>query len=185
MKTDRSDILECQQGNLQAFERLVRCYQQHAIGVAYQMLGDWEDARDAAQDAFIKAYQAINSFDVSRCKFSTWLYRILINTCIDYHRRRDAVTEAIGITPFSGFYQEPPAPDHDIEASEHRAILKQALDRLSDRHRAVVTLRDLQGLSCREIGEIMACSEATVRVHLFHARRKLKKILRPLIEHFD
>jgi RNA polymerase sigma-70 factor (ECF subfamily) len=181
MEPDLPDIKECMAGNCQSFERLVRRYQHRAVSVAYQMLGDWEDAREAAQDAFVKVYQALHTFDVSK-KFSTWMYRILINTCIDYRRRREVVTETLGITPLSLFARDDHTPDQDVEASEHRVILARALNRLSPKHRAVITLRDLQGLSSREVSDIMECSEATVRVHLFNARRQLKKALRPFLE---
>lgn len=184
MNYDRSDILECRQGNLKAFERLVTRYQQHAIAVAYQMLGDWEDAKEAAQDTFVKVYLSLESFDPSRT-FSTWLYRILINTCIDYRRRRSALAETVGITPFRPISEDQSAPDVEFEANEHRALLSKALARLSPKHRAVITLRDLQGLSSREVSDIMDCSEATVRVHLFNARRKLKTLLIPLMNDSD
>lgn len=180
MNQDRSDILECRHGNVNAFESLVTRYQHQAVAIAYQMLGDWEDAKEAAQDAFVKVYQALDSFDLSRT-FSTWLYRILINTCIDYRRRRSVLSEAVGITPFGPFTHEQRTPDAELEAHEHRALLSNALERLSPTHRAVITLRDLHGLSCREVSDIMECSEATVRVHLFNARRKLKKLLLPLM----
>lgn len=181
LDNDRMDIVECRQGNAQAFERLVKRYQKRAVGMAYQMLGDWEDAREAAQDVFVKVYQAIHAFDLSR-SFSTWLYRILINTCIDYRRRRDALSEAVGITPLSAFYQPQRTPDQEVEESEHRALLMRALEKLSPKHRAVITLRDLQGFSSREVSDIMDCSEATVRVHLFHARHQLKKVLRLILD---
>jgi RNA polymerase sigma-70 factor (ECF subfamily) len=144
------------------------------------MLGNWEDVREAAQDMFVKAFQAIEAFDISK-PFSTWIYWILINTCVDYRRRRAVVTEAIGITPFSAFNSARYTLDQGVEAFENRNILSHALRKLSDKHRVVITLRDLQGLSSREVSQVLKCSEATVRVHLFNARRQLKKALRPLI----
>lgn len=182
MDPDHADIVECRQGNLNAFERLMARYQQQAVAVAYHMLGDWEDAKEAAQDAFVKVYQALDSFDVAR-SFSTWLYRILVNTCIDYRRRRSALSDAVGIMPLSLLGQAQPAPDAEVEANEHRALVSKALAHLSPKHRTVITLRDLQGLSSREVSDILDCSEATVRVHLFHARRKLKKLLTPFMDH--
>ena len=181
METDLSDIVLWRAGDRQAFERLVRRYQQPVITVAYRMLGDWEDAREAAQDTFVKVFQSVNGFDLSR-KISTWLYRILVNTCIDYRRRQNVATESIGITPLGLFEQADHAPDRDLELSEYRELLDRALQQLSPRHRAVITFRDIQELSCHEISEIMQCSEATVRVHLFHARRALKKTLSPFLD---
>lgn len=179
MDTDRSYIAAWQRGNIKAYESLVIRYQKRLIGVAFQMLGNWEDAREAAQDSFVKAYQAVGDFDASKT-FSTWLYRILINTCIDYRRRRNSVRDAIGIAPFQLGYLEPKTPEEDALESDDCRIVRNAMETLSPRHRAVVTLRDLEGLSSREVSQIMDCSEATVRVHLFNARRKLRKALRPM-----
>jgi RNA polymerase sigma-70 factor (ECF subfamily) len=90
--------------------------------------------------------------------------------------------EALGISPVGQFFSREPEPGQALEESEHRAIIHRAMGRLNPRQRAVITLRDMDGLSCREIATIMECSEATVRVHLFHARRQLKKNLRPYLD---
>lgn len=184
MNPDISDIQACRRGDSQAFEHLVRRYEKRAVSTAYHMLGNWEDAREAAQDMFVKAFQAIGNFDPSK-SFATWIYRILINTCIDYRRRREISAEAIGITPFSMLSSDIRTVDPAAENFENRDILARALSKLSDKHRAVITLRDLQGLSSREVGRILKCSEATVRVHLFNARRQLKKVLRPLMHEME
>ena len=92
----------------------------------YHMLGNWEDAREAAQDMFVKAFQAIEAFDISK-SFSTWIYRILINTCIDYRRRRAVVTAAFGITPFSTFNSDRYTLDQGIEAFENGIFCPMAL----------------------------------------------------------
>ncbi len=180
MDTDLLDIEACRKGDTKAYEVLVQRYQKQLVGVAHQMLGDWEDAREAAQDAFVKAYQALDDFD-SRKRFSTWLHRILTNTCIDYRRRRSILPAAGGIAPFDLGQKEALNPEENLVANERRRILADAMATLSPRYRAVISLRDLQGLSSREVGEVLGCSEATVRVHLFHARRKLKKALRPVL----
>ena len=123
MNPDQPDIMACRRGDRQAFERLVQRYQHRAVSTAYHMLGNWEDAREAAQDMFVKAFQAIEAFDISK-SFSTWIYRILINTCIDYRRRRAVVTEAIGITPFSTFTSDRYTLDQGVEVFENRDIRK-------------------------------------------------------------
>lgn len=181
-------IDQAKAGDGQAFDELTRRYIEKAYSIAYQMLSSPEDARDLVQDAFFEVYRTLDRFD-TQYRFSTWLYRILINKCINY-RKREARRRMLSFSEYLPVREngEPsPAPTylisndntpHEIlEHKELRQTINDALLSLSERHRTVVVLFDMEGLSHKQIAEILQCPEGTVMSRLHHGRLKLKTIL--------
>lgn len=166
-----------------AFDALVERYRERAYRLAWSILRDAEDARDVSQEAFIRLYQTAGSF-AGRARFSTWFYRILVNLALDHRRRHrwwrrlvggaarsrdDDAPAAIDRVPST----EPP-PDAGVARSQAMSRLWSAVDRLSPQQRATVLLQ-LEGLATSEIGAVLGCSEATVRVHLHRALASLRQ----------
>lgn len=167
---DLALVRQSQAGQTEAFEILVTRYQKVMYTVALRMLGNPEDARDATQDAFVKAYHGLATFDANY-RFFSWMYRILVNECLNARRNRrpeealDADTEGTG-TPF----------DTTLE-SERREQIQLALLRLSPEYRAVIVLRHFAGQSYGEIAEELSIPEKTVKSRLYSARQQLGELL--------
>lgn len=163
-------VVRAQDGDLAAFECLVRRYQEMAYQIAYQIVGDADDAQDVCQECFIKLHRVIGQYR-PRHKFSTWLYRLIVNTAIDFQRRearaRHVPLEA-GRDVADGRAGSPEAL---------RASLDRILSDLSPNQRSAFVLRDLQGFELKEVAQIMGCSSITMRVHLHHARRQIRERL--------
>ncbi len=181
--TDEALVNQALDGEKTAFRDLFERYRARAYRVAYRFLGNHEDALDAVQDAFIKAYRGLEGFE-RRSQFRTWLMRIVTNTCLD--RRRSRVGEAM--VPMDPELAETTAEDgrprapqerplDAMQLQELRAALQSALDRLSEAHRTVFVLHLEEGLTYREISRTLDISEGTVMSRLFHARKNLQKIL--------
>ena len=174
-RAEKEIIGNCQKGDVDSFGLLVRKYQRIMLTFAYRMMGDWDEAKDALQDAFVKAFLSIGRFDKST-RFFHWLYRILINQCKDRLRQRSRIKNVIQKNP--GLLEEPTvSPERIVVEAERRVMLRMCLGELSHVQRTCLILRDLQGLSCEEIGQILGIRRSTVRVHLFRGRKNLKKIL--------
>jgi RNA polymerase sigma-70 factor (ECF subfamily) len=179
---DNELVAKARRGDDAAFCELVRRHQQKALAVAVGIVRDPDDARDLCQEAFLRAHRGLADFD-GQAQFSTWLYRIVVNQCIDHLRRRrpDRVEldEAIGESDLSEL--PPPSKGFDPARVLARRELGQriadALDHLSPAHRTVLVLREVQGLSYKEIADAMRCSIGTVMSRLFHARRKAQQLL--------
>ena len=174
-------------GDDSAFDEMTRRYTEKAYSVAYQMLASHDDARDLVQDAFFEVFRTLERFN-TQYRFSTWLYRILINKCINYRKREtrrrmfsfsDYGTRNGGGRDFlvANLPSSEKTPHEVLESDELRRSIMAALDTLSERHRTVVVLFDLEGLSHREIAEILQCPEGTVMSRLHHGRLKLKRLL--------
>ena len=181
--TDRSRELETelirgvQAGRREFFEPLVRSYEAEAHRVALAILGERDAASDAVQEAFIKAYRAIDRFDLDR-SFRPWFLQILRNQCRDMIRRRKAGFETQRITPLMA---ERMPSSSDPERRRHRQeahdLLWAALGSVSVDHREVLVLKEIQGLNYGEIAEAVGIPEGTVASRLYHARRALKEAL--------
>ncbi|HVN29311.1 MAG TPA: RNA polymerase sigma factor [Candidatus Binataceae bacterium] len=172
-------------GDTQAYETLVERHQARAYRLACSILGSESDARDVSQDAFIRLYESAGKFD-GRARFSTWFYRVLVNLCIDQKRRDKWWRRLI---PLSGSDDDPDTPPIDPASEgpgpEDIAMLGQsasqlgaALERLSPNQRIAVLLQAQEGLSSREIAEVLKCSEATARVHIHRGLIQLRKLLK-------
>ena len=170
-------IRKCLAGESRFYEPLVRAYEPVAQRVALGILGDTDSARDAVQQAFIKAYGALDRFDPAR-SFRPWFLQILRNQCRDQLRHRKAGFEVERIDAV--LIQRLPGdedPERDRRREEAREILWQGLGRISVDHREVLVLKEIEGLSYGEIGQAMGIPEGTVASRLYHARRALKEAL--------
>jgi RNA polymerase sigma-70 factor (ECF subfamily) len=188
--TDDAALIErCRAGDVAAFEPLVEKYRQRVWRLAYNTLRDREEAWDVAQEAFIRAYQALPSFR-GQSAFYTWLYRIVVNVAADRARSRGAQGRAFGtervpeedwdrVLPDQNPGEE--APDARALRGEQRARIVRALDTLSEDHRKIIMLSDLEGLSYREIAETLDIPMGTVMSRLHNARRRLRDALGPLL----
>lgn len=183
--TDRVLVERTQGGDPTAFDELVRRYQPRLIGMLYNMTSNQTDAWDLAMETFEKAYSSINSFRLD-AEFYTWLYRIGFNLTVNFikrnkHRNNLSLDdEDLDLQNRSEFIDGRAAGDAEKQArlTELKKKLNESLMKLSDEHRAVVTLFDIQGLSHAEISQIMKCKEETVRSRLFYAHKQLQKYLK-------
>ena len=175
-------IRRAQEGDRAAFDTLIRLYDQNVLRLARQVVGSPEEARDLYQEAFLKVYRSIRQFR-SEARFSTWLYRVVMNVCLDHLRRQSTRKEVAVSPPQDGepeFFQAVPdeRPTLDPERATHSKEIGRriqvALERLNPRERMVFELKHYQGLRLRVIGEICKTSEQTVKNCLFRATQKLR-----------
>jgi len=177
-------VRRAQKGDLAAYDELVRRYQQRIYATVYHMTSNHEDANDLAQEAFIKAYQALKTFK-GGSSFYTWVYRIAVNKTLNFLKQRKNRT-AMSLNDLDFTAENDPdlvalisekTPRRDAVLSELQQKLNEAMQQLSEPHRMVVTLHDVQGLAHEEIAEIMECNVGTVRSRLFYARQQLQGYL--------
>ena len=167
-----------------AFDLLVERYQERAYRIAWSIVRDREDARDCAQEAFIKLHDAADSF-AGQAKFSTWFYRILVNCCLDSRRRgrgwRRLLVwrDADDADSADDLVERQPAPPDDpgerMDEDQQMSRIWEAVETLSPQQRAAVTLQYREGLATKEIASVLNTSEATVRVHLHRAFAALRQ----------
>jgi RNA polymerase sigma-70 factor (ECF subfamily) len=168
---DRARTLEAAKaGDLAAFERLMRQHERLVLATAWRLLGNLEDAQDAAQEVFLKLYRNLAKVEASG-SLTSWLYRVTVNLCHD-HRRRRPVTEPVD--QWEGIAATGAGPQEQLTGAERRRVLDLSLRRLSKKERAALVLRDLEGLSTSEVARILGSSEATVRSQISKARLKMK-----------
>ncbi|HET7343692.1 MAG TPA: sigma-70 family RNA polymerase sigma factor [Methylomirabilota bacterium] len=167
-----------------AFDLLVARHQGRAYRLAWSLLRDAEDARDLSQEAFLRVYRTAGSFR-GEARFSTWFYRILVNLCLDHQRRgrwwRRLTVRGGGEDPEDDVLERQPAPAADpAEALGRDQVMARVwahVDRLAPQQRAALLLQVQEDLSTSEIAQVLACSEATVRVHLHRAVSALRKTM--------
>jgi len=171
-------------GEMDAYDELVRRYQERIYATIYHMTANHEDANDLAQETFIKAYQALKSFK-GDSSFFTWVYRIAINKTINFLKQRKNKTHiSLNDLDFNAEHDadlvaliSEKTPRREVNLIELQEKLNAAMQKLSEVHRLVVTLHDVQGLSHEEISRIMECNTGTVRSRLFYARQQLQAYL--------
>lgn len=190
--TDQELVARCQAGDRTAFRSLVERYQRRAYAIALGMLKQPDDAMDATQEAFVKVFKRIDGFK-GDSSFYTWLYRIVVNVCIDHCRKHGRVKPVE--------YDDGVARDDELDAplplsanvdalhpgkalhnAELRDALDAALEKLSPNHRTIILLREVEGLSYEEIAQVCDCHLGTVMSRLHHARKNLQKALKPYLE---
>jgi len=177
-------VKRARQGDLGAYDDLVRRYQERIYATVYHMTSNHEDANDLAQEAFIKAFHALKSFK-GGSSFYTWVYRIAVNKTINFlKQRKNKFQMSLDDIDFNAEHDpdlvalvSEKTPRREVNLSELQEKLNEAMQKLSEPHRLVVTLHDVQGLSHDEIAEIMECNIGTVRSRLFYARQQLQAYL--------
>ncbi|WP_157595245.1 RNA polymerase sigma factor [Plesiocystis pacifica] len=191
VSTDAEDLVlvtAVQGGDRRAFKILMQRYQRKVYAVAFGFLRNQEDALDVVQESFIKVHRYIGKFE-GNSSFYTWLYRIVANLCIDHLRKakRHRDVEFDDGLRHDG-KDEPPSdllphlaqfgdPSDMLRRKEILQAVEASLDHLSDKHRAVIVMRELQGMSYEEMAQAMKCSKGTIMSRLFHARRNMQKLL--------
>ncbi len=161
--------LTCE-GERDAFRLLVERYEARAVHVARGIVGSYETAREVAQDAFLKVYAARDRFDARR-SFATWFYRILRNHAVDRLRRQAPGTPGGSVELAGEWDGGSSAPEAIASTDERRQLVRKILDSLPHQFREVLLLRELEGLSCGEIGKRVGATPGTVRWRLHHARK--------------
>lgn len=168
--TDEELFQLTREGERDAFRLLVERYEARAVHVARGIVGSYETAREVAQDAFLKVYAARDRFDPKRA-FATWFYRILRNHAVDRLRRQAPGTPGGSLELAVEPDAEHDTPDVVVSTEERRQLVRRILDALPHQFREVLLLRELEGLSCGEIGERVGATPGTVRWRLHHARK--------------
>jgi RNA polymerase sigma factor (sigma-70 family) len=174
-------VQRAREGDLEAYDELVQRYQERIYATVYHMTSNHEDANDLAQESFIKAFQALKSFK-GGSSFYTWLYRIAVNKTINFlKQRKNRIHLSLNDLDFNAEHDpdlvafiSDKTPRRDANLSELQEKLNTALMKLSEPHRLVVVLHDVQGLSHEEIAKVMECNIGTVRSRLFYARQQLQ-----------
>ena len=178
---DLTLVRQAKNEDLGAYDELIRRYQQRIYATLYHMTSNHEDANDLTQETFIKAYQALKSFK-GDSSFYTWVYRIAVNKTINFLKQRKN-RYSISLNDLDFTAENDPdlvalvsdkTPRRDAGLAELQEKLNAAMQKLSEQHRMVVTLHDVQGLSHEEIGQIMDCNVGTVRSRLFYARQQMQ-----------
>ena len=177
-------ILAIRKGQVVAYQGLVEKYQNRVYNLIYGMVRNREDARDLTQDAFVKAYQKLDSFRLE-ASFYTWLYRIAMNVSIDFIRKakRRGTTEfdeGVAVKESDGGISEThhqDSPSKELERKQLYSKIMTALQKLPEDQRQAVLLRELEGFSYKEISDIMGIPEGTVMSRLFYARKRLQQLL--------
>jgi RNA polymerase sigma-70 factor (ECF subfamily) len=188
---DESGLIRAAQaGDQDAFERLVRSYDQSVLRIAMNLLRSPEEARDVYQEAFLKVYRNLHSFRFD-CSFHTWLYRIVTNVCLDHLRRRkvrkeestvvqteDGLVDRISQVPERGPESD---PERSMRNSELSGKIAHALELLTPRERTVFELRHFEGLRLRAIGEMLGTTEEAAKNCLFRATQKMRMNLEAFV----
>jgi RNA polymerase sigma-70 factor, ECF subfamily len=184
-------VTRCQAGDTEAFDELVTRYRTRVFGMIYNMVHSEQDAWDLAQDSFLKAWKSIRRFR-GRSSFYTWIYRIVMNVTIDWLRKKqvkgggsefDDAIQLKEIEPASKTVPKPESlPYETMERSEIRSRIDKAIAQLSPEQRAVILMKEIEGMQYHEIAEALGCSIGTVMSRLFYARKKLQNLLRDVYE---
>lgn len=188
VEPDDSELVDrAQEGDREAFQTLVERYQEKVYSICYGKVKDEQDAKDVSQDVFVKVFRYIENFN-KESSFYTWLYRITVNTCIDFLRKRSRRNEVDyddtiqSDEDVEGGELLMPSklgidPDKELGRKELREKMLEALDSLSDKHRSILTLREVEGLSYKEMAEVLDISKGTVMSRLYHARQYFQEAL--------
>ncbi|MEM7564738.1 MAG: RNA polymerase sigma factor RpoE [Pseudomonadota bacterium] len=185
---DAELVKRVQAGDLGAFDILVQKYQHKVVNLVGRFVSDHAECQDIAQDAFIKAFRAINSFR-GDSQFYTWLYRIAANTAKNFlaSRSRKSPAYSVDVEDAEHFegesgLKEYTTPENLLLTDEIKATVFSAIERLPEDLKSAITLREIDGLSYEEIADVMDCPIGTVRSRIFRARDVIDKELRPLLE---
>ena len=189
-KAEEGILLEkARGGDASSFSALVELYQERAIHTAYSFLGNMEDARDIAQEAFVKAYENLDNFK-SESKFYTWFYRILLNQCKDFLRKKKirraftfffSTAEGEELDPAANVPDGARTPGEAFADKELGLSVNEALEKLPFRQKSVFVLRYLEGLSLEEISESSSITVGAMKAHLWQACQQMRTLLKDQI----
>ncbi|MBN1560254.1 sigma-70 family RNA polymerase sigma factor [candidate division KSB1 bacterium] len=174
---DEQLVEQFRHGQLHVFDELVLRYQDRVLNTCFRLIGNEEEARDAAQDIFIKVYHALASFK-PQASFSTWLYRIAANHALNVARSRKRRSRIRSFTAEIALIADAKNPHSALEKEERAHLVREALNQLGESQKTIVVLHRFEGLSYKEIADIMNISVSSVESRLFRARQKLAKILK-------
>lgn len=176
-------IKEFRQGNIQAFETLILEYEKSVYGMCFRMLKDREEAYDLSQEVFIKAYKGLANFQY-QSKFSTWIYRIATNACLDYLKKKRvdvafSLNQTVGEDEFTPEMKDEtaPEPQAELDKKEVREQIEEAIGQLNEKYREAIILRELEGLSYEEIADITDSSLGATKTRIKRGRARLREIL--------
>lgn len=181
MSAEKDLVRRAKRGDISAFEDLISGYEKKVYNTAYRFFNNAEDAMDVSQEIFIKVFTSLRRFREDS-SFSTWLYRIAVNTCIDFLRKKKEdvlpIKEEIVMDDRTelGFHTE--LPEEFVEKQEAKQAIMKAISTLPEEQRICIILRDVQGFSYTEISDILSCSLGTVKSRLCRGRRALKENLK-------
>jgi len=191
---DRELVERAREGDPQAFRLLFERYRRRAYALAFGMLRNSDDALDVVQEAFIKAHRYLDKFE-GNSSFYTWLYRIVMNLSIDHIRKAKRARHVDFDDALAHGEDDAPVGEESLvprilDSNPHKTLARRrvreqiaaALETLSENHRAVLIMRELEGLSYEEMAEVMSCSKGTIMSRLFHARRNMQKQLLAFME---
>jgi len=164
-------VQACLHGDRESFDEIVDRYERPLFNAAYRITGSVDDAMDATQSAFVKAFEKLQTFD-PKYRFFSWIYRIVVNQSLNMVNRRRDQSELDGNFPSADA-----SPETAFQPSEAATQLEAGLRRLSPDHRTVIVLKHIEGFSYGEIGELLGIPEKTVKSRLFTARQRLRSIL--------
>lgn len=191
-RSDAELVREARHGDKDAFKELVERYQRKIMAISIGMVHNPEDAMEITQETFVKAYESLDGFK-GESSFYTWLYRIAVNRAIDFRRRSRryptiGLEDRFGSANSNESYEEVLGeeegrndPFQQTQAREVGDRVAEAIDELTPDHKAVILLREVDGLSYEEISRVMQCSKGTVMSRLHYARKKLQKRLQDLL----
>ncbi|HYY14336.1 MAG TPA: sigma-70 family RNA polymerase sigma factor [Chthoniobacterales bacterium] len=184
-------VKRCQAGQTDAFDELVTRYRTRVFAMIYNMVHNEQDAWDLAQESFVKAWKSIRRFR-RHSSFYTWIYRIVMNVTIDWLRKKqvkgggaefDDSIQLKEVDPASRTLPKAdPLPHERMQRSEIRERIDNAIKHLSPEHRAVILMKEIEGMQYHEIAETLGCSIGTVMSRLFYARKRLQSLLRDVYE---
>ncbi len=182
MSADNELIADCLKGDTNAFGDLVLRYQDRLFNTVFRLVDNPEDAKDVVQEAFLSAYQSLQSFKGDSL-FFTWLYRIAVNTAISLKRKQQSALRLAPAGKDTGVVVEPQdpsesnKPSYALEMADKERKVHEGLNRLSPEHRSVLVLKDMEGLKYEELAEILQVPVGTIRSRLHRARMELREIL--------
>ena len=178
-------VKSAKSGDLDSFDSLTLMFRERLYGVIYNMTFNHDDAADLTQDAFVKAFRSLSKFK-EKASFFTWIYRIGVNLTLSYLKKKKSrkffsfdqyVSDGVSIKDSEKFSCSDPNSVRSTLMNELHEKLNEALSQLSDKHRTIVVLFEIDGLSHKEIASIMKCTEGTVRSRLHYAKLQLQSLL--------
>ncbi len=186
-KEDTALVKRAKDGDGKAYDELILLYKDAVYGIIFRMVRNKQEAEDLTQEAFIKAYNSINSFN-EEYAFSTWLFKIATNNCIDFFRKRKLKTQSMDQTirykddTIKQEYADPEeSSDRGLLTSEKSQLIRDAIDQLPEKYRTAIVMRHTEEKSYEEIAQILKLPLGTVKARIFRAREMLKKSLKDIL----